>query len=86
VATLFHLIIATPERQVVDQDVLSVTAQTVVGQLGILAHHASLAALLRGGSVTYRDEAGAEHSVDITGGILDVGDNRASILADQIMD
>jgi len=86
VATPFHLTIATAERQVVDQDVVFLTTTTVMGQLGILAHHISLIAQLRDSSVAYRDQDGTEYSLDITGGILDVGDNRACILADQVID
>ena len=52
------------------------------GYLGILAHHAPLITALKAGRLDVRDATGRVTSYDVTGGFLEVSNNRASVLAD----
>ncbi len=79
-ADRIHLLVLTPERQIVDQDVLEVTAPGPYGQIGILPDHAALVTTLDTGAVTYKTSAGVS-SVDITGGFAEVRDNVMTVLA-----
>jgi F-type H+-transporting ATPase subunit epsilon len=81
-ASQFRLRIVTPEQSVLDQEVTSVEALAVEGWLGVWANHAPMVALLLSGDVKWRDADGEEHALAITGGILDVGENQARIIAD----
>lgn len=78
----FALDIVTPEQSVLSEDVVALTVPAVRGYLGVLAGHAPLMAELRQGEVAARRADGTRVVVTIGGGFLDVGHNRAVILAD----
>jgi F-type H+-transporting ATPase subunit epsilon len=80
----FLLSILTPDRVVLEQRVVSVIAPGSMGYLGILANHAPLMTDLVPGKLTLRDEAGREQLFAISGGFLEVSENRATILADAV--
>jgi F0F1-type ATP synthase epsilon subunit len=48
----------------------------------VLAHHAPLITELQPGLITVRLGDGAVRSFRITGGLLEIGGNRATVLAD----
>lgn len=73
--------VVTAEREVFSEDVDSVVAPGVEGQLGILPHHAPLMTMLQPGELLVRQE-GAEIYLTITGGFLEVRPDRIIILAD----
>ena len=52
------------------------------GYLGVLAHHAPLITALRPGRLDVRDAKGAMQSYAVSGGFLEVSNNRATVLAD----
>ena len=81
-AALFRLRIVTPESTLVDEDVISVTAPGTEGYLGVLAQHAPLITALAPGKITVRNASGALEEYTVTGGFLQVADNRATVLAD----
>lgn len=77
-----HLTLSTPSRTVLDLDnVESVVAPGVDGELGILGNHAPLLTKLKDGVVKYRVE-GNQRYVGITSAFLDVVDNRVTILSE----
>jgi F-type H+-transporting ATPase subunit epsilon len=76
-----RLDIVTAERLVFSEDVDVVVAPGVEGQLGILPHHTPLMTMLQPGELRVR-KAGAELSLAISGGFLEVRPDRVIILAD----
>jgi F-type H+-transporting ATPase subunit epsilon len=81
-AELFHLTVLTPEGPVYDAEVISVTAPGAEGYLGVLAHHAALITPLVPGKLSIRPAEGAVQDYAVSGGFLQVADNRATVLAD----
>jgi len=77
----FHLQIVTPEKIVYDDDVDEIIVETVEGQIGILANHARLLSKLVPGELTIKKGTHLQH-LAATGGFLEIGDNKATILAD----
>lgn len=76
--------VITPERSVLDTvEIKSLIVPALDGLLGVLPGHAPLVAGLGIGVVKYK-EAGAERytKMAITGGFLEVSDNRAVLVAD----
>ena len=74
--------IVTAERQVYNEtDVDMVVAPGSEGVLGILPRHAPLLTMLRPGALRVKKN-GAEQEMAVTGGFLQVSDNRVLILAD----
>jgi F-type H+-transporting ATPase subunit epsilon len=74
--------IITPERVVFQEDgVDSVTIPGTEGELTILPRHAPLMTELRPGALTFR-RGGVEVDVALSGGFLEVRDDRVVVLAD----
>lgn len=73
--------IVTAERMVYSDDVDVVIAPGVEGQLGILPNHASLLTMLQPGELVVRKE-GVETEMFVSGGFLEVTQNRVTVLAD----
>ena len=74
--------IVTAERQVYNEtDVDMVVAPGSEGVLGILPRHAPLLTMLRPGALRVK-KGGAEQEMAVTGGFLQVNDDRVLILAD----
>jgi F-type H+-transporting ATPase subunit epsilon len=78
----FDLEIMTPERTIFHAAVRSVTVPAEDGRLGVLAGHAPLLSVLQPGEVDITQEDGNVIIMAVTGGFLEVEDNRARILAD----
>ena len=81
-AAEFRLRIITPEKQILDEQVVSLEAKAVEGWLGVWANHAPMVAILHEGDVKWRDTNDKDHLLHISGGILDVGENEARVIAD----
>lgn len=78
---MINLEVVTPEKKVVDLKVESVTVPTGKGQIGILPKHAPLISTLRPGMLTYSHE-GKTDTIVVSGGFIEVNDDKVSILAD----
>lgn len=78
-----HLVVRViaPEGTVFEGSAASVVAPAWDGMLGILRGHAPMVTLLGTGQVTVRGEAG-EARFRVSGGVLQVHDNRVTILSD----
>ena len=74
----------TPERSVFEGAVEYVHVPGTEGYMGVLAHHAALVTALAPGNLTIRKVGGEEEVLRVTGGFFEVGDNRATVLADEI--
>jgi F-type H+-transporting ATPase subunit epsilon len=73
--------IVTAERVVYSQEVDTVVAPGVEGQLGILPHHAPLMTILQAGELVAR-RGSEEDILAISGGFLEVRPDRVIVLAD----
>lgn len=58
---MLHVKIITPERAVYENDVLSITCQTVDGDITLLPEHIPLLTLLKDGVITLRRKEGEEY-------------------------
>jgi F-type H+-transporting ATPase subunit epsilon len=76
-----RLEVVTPERAVLTDDVDMVIAPASEGYVGILPHHAPLLTTLGPGELRVK-KGGAESSLAIFGGFMDVRPDRVVILTD----
>ena len=76
-----ELQIITAERVVFSDIVEAVVAPGIEGELGILPHHSALMTNLKAGALMIRKD-GEESFFAVTGGFLEVMDNRVTILSD----
>ena len=77
----FRLEIVTAERMVYSDDVSTLIAWGVEGQLGILPHHAPLMTMLQPGDLLIRKDK-EEEFFALSGGFLEVRPDKVIILAD----
>lgn len=75
-----QLDIITAEKVVYSDKVEALLAPGIEGELGILPHHAALMTMLQPGELMVRKD-GQETFLAVTGGFLEVMENRVSILA-----
>ena len=81
-AATFHLSVITPTRTLLDEEVTSIVVPGSEGYLGVLAHHAPLIAALAPGKLTVKTEGGQTHVYALSGGFVEVSNNKAILLAD----
>jgi F-type H+-transporting ATPase subunit epsilon len=77
-AETFQLQVATPEKQLVDEQVREVQLPGKDGYMGILPDHAPLLSALGAGLLTYT----GEKKLVISGGFVEVFENHVRVLAD----
>lgn len=77
-----HLKLITPERTILDEEVVSLTCATETGEITILPNHTPLVATLTSGELVAKN--GTEpHYVHVAGGFIEVRpNNEIIILAD----
>lgn len=80
----YRLELLTPERTVLDTEVVSLVAPGSEGFLGVLANHAPLITGLAPGPLKLTYPAGRREIYSLTGGFLEVLNNRAVVLADAV--
>ncbi len=81
-ANNLHLTITTPERIVLETEVSSVNVPTVEGEIGVLANHIPLVSILAPGELHAIATDGTEQVMAVSGGFVEVRDNKVVILAD----
>lgn len=81
-APSFTIEVVTPTRLVIKARATSVKVPGVEGYLGILANHAPIVTELKIGGITVDLEDGSVKMLAISGGFLEVHENKVSILAD----
>lgn len=75
-----RLEIVTPAKKVFSEDVSFIVAPGSLGELGILPDHAPLVSSLTIGVLRYKQDD-QEYKVAISGGFLEVKNNKAVVLA-----
>ena len=83
-AATFELAILTPEKTVFEGAVEYVQVPGTEGYLGVLAHHAALVTALQKGTLTVRRPGSGDERWTVNGGFFEVGNNRATVLADAV--
>ncbi len=76
-----QLEIVTPERRVLSESVDMVTIPGLGGELGILPGHTPLISQLQTGVLSY-SQGGATYQLHVSGGFIEVSDDKVSLLAD----
>ena len=72
--------IITPEKVVYKDEVDEIVAPTINGEIAILPNHVNLLTQVNPGELSIKKES-TNQSLAITGGFLEVADNKISILA-----
>lgn len=80
-ADQLQLEVVTPERRLLSEQVNSVTVPGRGGELGILPGHAALISELQTGVLSY-DEEGTTFQLHVSGGFVEVNNDRVSVLAE----
>src|SRR5882762_7788914 len=80
-ADLIQLDVVTPERRVVSERVESVAVPGANGELGILPAHSPLISQLQTGVLSYL-QSGVTHQLHVSGGFVEVNEDRISVLAE----
>lgn len=76
-----QLEVVTPERRVLSEAVNSVTVPGRNGEMQILPGHAALISELKTGVLTYSQD-GTTQQLHVSGGFVEVSDDRVSVLAE----
>lgn len=77
--------IVTPTKKVYGGEVNIVTFPGVDGSFQVMNDHAPLVSTLKEGKVVYKNKEG-QHQVGITGGVVEVLNNKIVLLADGLSD
>ena len=80
-ANQIQLEVVTPQRRVMAESVDSVTVPGMNGELGILPGHTPLISQLRTGVLSFTQGERATQ-LHVSGGFVEVGDDRVSVLAE----
>ena len=80
-ADQLQLEVVTPERRVLAESVNAVTVPGRNGELGILPGHAALISELQTGVLSYTED-GSTFQLLVSGGFVEVNDDRVSVLAE----
>jgi F-type H+-transporting ATPase subunit epsilon len=83
-AAQFRLNIITPEKVFFDGETSQLIVRTTEGDIGILAHHASLVSNLPSGPVRIKQEDGTYRNAALSTGLLKVGGNKVQIIANAV--
>jgi F-type H+-transporting ATPase subunit epsilon len=73
--------IVTPEKIIYSGDVDQITVETVDGRIAILPHHVNLFTKIKPGEL-HMKIADKEQFLAVTGGFLEVSNNKVTVLAD----
>ncbi|WP_125774374.1 F0F1 ATP synthase subunit epsilon [Antribacter gilvus] len=76
--------LVSTDRKVWSGTAVSVSAPSVDGQIGILANHSPLLAVLRPGTLTVTAASGPAVTAEVTGGFVSVDDNLVTLVVDEI--
>ena len=84
--SLFSVSVVTPERSVFDGDVEMIVVPGEGGEIGVLARHVALEALLKAGSTRIHLSGGEVIELATGSGFFEVHSSRALVLVDDAVD
>ncbi len=79
--TTFHLRVSTPDGMIFDDDVVSLRARMIDGDVGILANHSDYVSAVGEGEAVIHMADGTVHKAACMGGMLSVFENNAHLIA-----
>jgi F-type H+-transporting ATPase subunit epsilon len=79
-----YLEIITPDKTVYEGEVEYVQLPGSEGSFGILKNHAPIIASLGKGELNFTDNKNQKQSMKINGGVVEVLNNKISVLAEQV--
>jgi F-type H+-transporting ATPase subunit epsilon len=79
---MFHLFMATPEKVLYNDVVYSIEVPGTIGYMEILTNHAPIISTLKNGKVEVSDKDKNKFSWNVSGGFLEVSNNKAKLLVD----
>ena len=77
---MLKLNILTPEKELFSGEIISLTANALDGEIGILANHAPLITVLKKGRLEIKIPEGESKRFEIEQGLLKVSNNQVSVL------
>ena len=77
-----RLEVVTPEKEVVNEPVQIVMAPGSLGEFGVLSGHTPFMTSLHTGGIHYRDEAGKDLYVFVSGGFAEALPDKVTVLAE----
>jgi len=77
-----HLNIVSPEKEIYNGEIDSVTLPGIIGSFTILPQHAPIVSSLGAGKVIYVPEGGEEQSIEIKGGFVELSGGVVSACVD----
>ncbi len=80
-AAMIKLEVVTPERSVVSEEAEIVMAPGTLGEFGVLTGHTPFLTSLKPGRLHYKDAAGKERAVFVSGGFAEALPDRVTVLA-----
>ena len=80
-----YLEIITPDKKVFNGEVDSATFPGTKGSFQVLNNHAPLISTLAQGKITYVSKAEGTHHLQVDGGVVEVLNNKISVLAERII-
>jgi F-type H+-transporting ATPase subunit epsilon len=81
---MYHLSILTHAKTIFDGEVSSLIAPGTIGYLEILTDHAPIITSLQPGKLTVTDSQGKRTLYSVSGGVLEMVRNQATLLVDSI--
>ena len=81
-AELLKLEVVTPEKYVISEEVEIVMAPGTLGEFGVLSGHTPFLTSLKPGKINYKDSAGKEKVIFVSGGFSEALPDRVTILAE----
>lgn len=82
-ANTFHAQIMTPEGTLFDGEVLGVKVPGAQGSFEVRYNHAPIISLLNSGEIRVRESAGKESTFTVSGGFVEMNNNRLTLLAEE---
>ncbi len=77
---MLQLEILSPSEKIYEGEALSVIFPGEVGSFGILPNHAPIISVLKQGKIEWTSPSNKKESIDIKGGVVEVLNNRVSVL------
>jgi F-type H+-transporting ATPase subunit epsilon len=84
-AHLLHVELVTPEKKIFSDEVAMVVVPAAEGDMGIMAQHSNIVAMLRAGMIAVHEEGGAVQTYYADGGYVSVSNNHCIILAEAVV-